>query len=349
MNREGISIPFVTVSSKGLKNGLSGIENDGADFGPDTPGTSSSGIVEAIKNSKSGNVMLLEGEFYTREQIIISEGINLSGNQKSIIINELEDPFVPVLVFRPYSSSSFLIVNANGKSGIKIGEQGNNSIKIDYVKVYNAGNIYAGAGRENVAVTITGYNIIADVVDVYKGNIGLKIAGGSDIRITDLQVVESSTGLVVVSSEHVTFEHLSIDSCSYIGVQIDASNDVTIRGIVWNNVEACPSNTLKYGLLIGDYSSGYRNNGLTIELSIVGTGGTGVKISNANLCTLNLKIANGVFHTKDNEIKTGIEYGDGLSLISVSALMSNVESQINGAVGGRLILNGDIKENSHMH
>jgi len=29
MNREGAIIPFVTVSSKGLKNGLSTIENDG--------------------------------------------------------------------------------------------------------------------------------------------------------------------------------------------------------------------------------------------------------------------------------------------------------------------------------
>jgi len=338
MNRKRISVPFVTVSSKGLKNGLSEIENDGADFGPDTPGTSSSGIVEAIKNSKSGNVMLLEGKFYTREQIIVSEGINLFGNQKSVIINELEDPFVPVLVFRPYSSSSFLIVNANGKSGIKIGEpEKNNSIKIDYVKVYNTGNIYEGKGRENVAVTIAGYNIIAGVIDVYKGNVGLKIVG-ADIRIADLQVVDSSTGLIVVSSEHVTFGHLSIDSCSYIGVQIDSSNDITIRGIVWNNVEAHPSNTLKYGVLIGNYSSDHRNNGLTIELSIVGTGGTGVKISNANLCTLNLKIANGVFYTKDNEIKTGIEYGDRLSFISVSALMSNVESQIKGAVVGRLIL-----------
>jgi len=120
--------------------------------------------------------MLLEGEFRTKKQITINAGITLFGNQKSIIINELEDPFAPVIIFRPYSSSSFLMVNANGKSGIKIGESGNNSIKIDYVKVFNTGNIYAGTGKENVAITITGYNIIVNTADVYKGNIGLKIS-----------------------------------------------------------------------------------------------------------------------------------------------------------------------------
>ena len=52
--------PFITVSSKGIANGLSSIPNDGADFGPDTPGTKTSGIQEAkealphITNAASG-------------------------------------------------------------------------------------------------------------------------------------------------------------------------------------------------------------------------------------------------------------------------------------------------------
>jgi hypothetical protein len=40
--------PYITVSAKGISNGLSDIPNDGADFGPDTPGTQTSGIQEAI-------------------------------------------------------------------------------------------------------------------------------------------------------------------------------------------------------------------------------------------------------------------------------------------------------------
>jgi len=339
-------MPFVTVSSRGIRNGLAKTENDGADFGPDTPDTSSSGISEAIRNAKSGNVVLLDGEFHVKEQIIVNEGINIVGSQKSIIINDLEDQFLPVLRFRPYSSSSFLIVNANGKSGVRIGEPGNNSIKIDYIKVYNTGNVYEGEGKENIAITVTGYNTIINFADIYKGNIGLKIVGGSDVRITDLQVVDSSTGLIVVSSEHVTFDHLSIDSCSYVGAQVDASNDITLKGIIWNNLDANPKNALKYGLLIGDYSSDHRNNLITADIGIFGTGGTGMKISNANLCFFVLKIANDALNTRGNEIKTGIEYGNGLSLIDVNAFISNVESQVKGEVVGKLDLNGSIYERS---
>lgn len=40
--------PYVTVSAKGIKNGLSDRMNDGADFGIDTPNTKTSGIQEAI-------------------------------------------------------------------------------------------------------------------------------------------------------------------------------------------------------------------------------------------------------------------------------------------------------------
>ncbi|MEM3862146.1 MAG: hypothetical protein QW203_06680, partial [Thermoplasmatales archaeon] len=41
--------PYVTVSAKGISNGLSNIPNDGADFGPDTPGTQTYGVKEAYQ------------------------------------------------------------------------------------------------------------------------------------------------------------------------------------------------------------------------------------------------------------------------------------------------------------
>lgn len=331
---------FVTVSSKGKRNGLSDVENDGADFGPDTPGTKSSGINEAIEHSKSGYVMLLEGEFITDVPIIIKEGISLFGNQRSIITNNLDDPFEPVLNFRPYSSSSFLIVNANGKSGIMMGERGNNSIKVQYVKVYNTGNSYFEGGRSNVAVSIRGFNVMIGTMDIYKGNIGLKMDGASDIRITDLQVVEATSGLIIVSSEHVTFDHLSVDSCSHIGVQIDSSSDISLSGVVWNNATSCPANSLTYGIILGNYSSDRRNTVINIEASIIGTGGTGIRLSNTNLCVLNLKIVNDVLNTLGKEITVGLEYGNGLGIVHANVLMENVELPFSGPIAGHLTING---------
>jgi len=65
------NLGYVTVSSKGISNGLSGIPNDGADFGPDTPNstgtglTQTSGIQEAINYvSLTGGVIKLEDGIY---------------------------------------------------------------------------------------------------------------------------------------------------------------------------------------------------------------------------------------------------------------------------------------------
>ncbi|MEM0135760.1 MAG: hypothetical protein QXU18_11165 [Thermoplasmatales archaeon] len=48
---------YITVSAKGISNGLSNIPNDGADFGPDTPGTTSTGIGEALQYAIDNPIM----------------------------------------------------------------------------------------------------------------------------------------------------------------------------------------------------------------------------------------------------------------------------------------------------
>ncbi|MEM4115253.1 MAG: hypothetical protein QXP59_04515 [Saccharolobus sp.] len=73
------SKPYVTVSSKGLANGLSDKINDGADFGPDTSNTLTSGIQEAINyifTLGGGKIQLLSGIFnlnvaYVQQQLAI--------------------------------------------------------------------------------------------------------------------------------------------------------------------------------------------------------------------------------------------------------------------------------------
>ena len=59
-NGAGVTNTFSSVlrlSSKGIKNGLSTIPNAGADFGPDTPGTSSCGIQEAFNTISQSAVV----------------------------------------------------------------------------------------------------------------------------------------------------------------------------------------------------------------------------------------------------------------------------------------------------
>ena len=332
---------LVTVSSKGKRNRLSTIDNDGADFGPDTPGTTSSGINEAINASQTGNVVLLDGRFRTRSKIEVKEGVNLSGNQRSVIVNDTEDPFEPVLWFKPYSSSSFLTIDANGQSGIKIGDMGNNDIEINRIKVYNTGNMVIDNERTQIAVEINGFNIVIHSIDVFQGNVGIKMAQSSDLRIVDLQVVNCSSGIVMSSSEHVNIEHFSVDSCSHVGLQIDSTNDLYAKGIVWNNTSAYPSNKLINGILLGNYSSDNPNNLITINAKLFNTGGTGIKLANTSLCNLFLDIANTRLNTKENEIRVGIEYSGGLSLINTMIQMDKVSNAIAGTVSGKLKINGN--------
>lgn len=78
--------PYITVSAKGMINGLSNIPNDGADFGPDTtkgatapgqygsPYTETSGIQEGLNylgNNNGGELAVGDGLFYTSTQINI--------------------------------------------------------------------------------------------------------------------------------------------------------------------------------------------------------------------------------------------------------------------------------------
>lgn len=80
-NLTNLNLPFVTVSSKGVANSLSTVPNNGADFGPDTPGTTTYGINEAIASlprtngvgpiSGGGKVVLEAGVYVCSGQILI--------------------------------------------------------------------------------------------------------------------------------------------------------------------------------------------------------------------------------------------------------------------------------------
>ena len=55
--KEKLNLPYVTVSAKGIANGLSTKVNDGADFGPDTPNTTSDGVAEALQFAIDNPIM----------------------------------------------------------------------------------------------------------------------------------------------------------------------------------------------------------------------------------------------------------------------------------------------------
>jgi len=94
--------PYITVSAKGITNGLSNIPNDGADFGPDTmlnatdpsqigpPYTKTYGIAEAVyyqTNIRKKKILLLPGNYNLYSQIPIYDGTVIEGTAETEAYN----------------------------------------------------------------------------------------------------------------------------------------------------------------------------------------------------------------------------------------------------------------------
>lgn len=326
----------IEVSGKGQSNGLSREKNGGCEFGPDTSGTETSGITEAMGSADSGTIVLTGGRYICRDELTVKSGFTIEGNQQSIIVNETKHFFKPFMTFKAYTYSPFLIADANGKGGISIGENGNNSIHIGYLKVYGSGNVYDEAHGSQNSCRISGYNVSIEELDILGGNTGLAVEKAADVRIQDAQIVDSATGIAISSAEHVSIGRFSVDSCSYCGVQIDASADISMKGIIWNNTLAYPRNSLKFGMLIGEYSVGNKNSFLDINAKIIGTGGTAVKLSNTSLSRLDLLISNERMSTGGNEILCGIDYRENIDLLDIEATLHSIKNNTSGEAIGDL-------------
>jgi hypothetical protein len=104
--------PYVTVSAKGIANGLSDIPNDGADFGPDTtlnatdpsqigsPYTYTSGIQEAINyvfNQGGGEILLGEGVFQLNATYVNQKNVT-NGHVIEVPYNSPNNPIMTISI-----------------------------------------------------------------------------------------------------------------------------------------------------------------------------------------------------------------------------------------------------------
>ncbi|MEM3862301.1 MAG: hypothetical protein QW203_07470 [Thermoplasmatales archaeon] len=122
---------YVTVSAKGISNGLSNIPNDGADFGPDTPGTQTCGIQEACNYAYNNGyaVHLTTGIFNINATIQIPGPLQISGSGgvpgMNETINGVYDPYTlavsgPVTAIKLTTAADWVFQNTNYMSGMSI-------------------------------------------------------------------------------------------------------------------------------------------------------------------------------------------------------------------------------------
>ena len=148
-------LPSITVSAKGMSNGLSDIPNDGADFGPDTllgtsskglygpPYTQTSGIQEAYNY---GKIKYQSDHFNGDFTITLGEGVFLLNADVNIVIGrgstDLSNPSAVDIIGQGRTKTA-VVVNQVGLNGIVISTTSETATAVDNTTIQN---LYMGVG-----------------------------------------------------------------------------------------------------------------------------------------------------------------------------------------------------------
>ncbi len=152
---------FVTVSAIGKSK--TDIINDGADFGPDTSGTTTSGIQEALKSiaSTGGLVYCVNNGTYDIAGSVIATGNNqtLYFEPGCILDLDASGSYNSGGVFYPFSDSSSY--NYNGNLWLGNGTEINTNALTSTYTILNCGNVsYGTAGSCTATGLVEGFDIV---------------------------------------------------------------------------------------------------------------------------------------------------------------------------------------------
>ena len=266
--------PYITVSSKGITNGLSTIPNNGADFGPDTVGTTTSGINEAINSlplantsapysSGGGKIVLEEGQYNITGTITIpnTNPFNLTlegaGLTNTVII---------------YGGTSDVVVTAyyNTSDGTSTGTLATGSDNTLQLYVRNIGFVYNQGGTQAHIFNLGGINtgIFEYVLLTTYNGIESTVGGNAGYGIDPGMVSTTPLGVVGVRLYCTDNNNIEFHQCQFItlavGVDLTADHtkffnnffstigmyyDTTTSANVWSNVYGNTS-WLEYGAAI---------------------------------------------------------------------------------------------------
>lgn len=246
-------IGAVTVSPIGLADGCP-IPNNNANFGPDTPGTTTCGIQEAINEMRivnpgilqgnlsigteqaSGCIQLLPGVFHVKSQIELYSGLTLQGSGRLSSTIYLSDQL------GTWIDSMDAILNIGPNQ---------NEVTIEGLSVYGVRT--AAYEPYNIdGIRVVGYNwrpTIRDVEIVNCQGIGIHCTGGSGeqivyelcINFVSIQSCNAYGILLTYCADDTIFE-TNIQHCSGTGIAYYGGNGNWVKLHVFHN---------DYGIRIG--------------------------------------------------------------------------------------------------
>jgi hypothetical protein len=275
--KEKVKVPELTVSAKGVANGLSEEYNDGYDFGPDSysptstsaiPYTETVGWQEAVNYAQKTNNTIkgLSGTYIINTGISIPSNIRIIGSGYTTIFQE-SDSFVPLdnnqaAVFNFVGSDTISNVEISGfeiLSSSGLGAVYEHVCPLSHIKIHDIYNIggnganifFEGLGSYGRSSDIEIYNIeshnIASIALYSNG-----IYGYQNIDIHDI--------LDVVDAD-VTDDRIAV-LINNAGVTQTA--DITVRNVTVSNTflyirESASGTVNGFKLDAGSYTSGYYN------------------------------------------------------------------------------------------
>ena len=211
--------PSITVSAKGIANGLSNIQNDGADFGPDSLQadgslTQSYGLQEAGNYviPTGGKITLTTGYFYIDVPVVIASqhaiylnGIRANITRGGVLGNSLGTILMPGSSYPTTSDPLITFLNTGSGNNDGYVDVGNFSI-IGYFLV--AGD------------TIPAVSAASSPVGLQFGNTNINEGNGPVSKnIHDLKIIDCVSAYTTYSGGGPSFyDNLQINACGYLGV-----------------------------------------------------------------------------------------------------------------------------------
>jgi len=219
-------LPYITVSSKGMSNGLSDIPNDGFDFGPDTmlnttskdqygpPYTQTSGIQEAfnyLQQFNGGEIKFASGIYYVNETATFT-------SQGAVKISGIRSNFVRGLPL--FENGTIIVAGQNLSSSAPMFQflntsNGNND---GYVTLEDMGFI---GSYTPIGGIIPSLNVYPSNPAVQLGNTTANEGGGPvAMYLNNLKIVDAGVGIFIYSGGGPIFlDDLNLDGN---GVGIDS-------------------------------------------------------------------------------------------------------------------------------
>ncbi|MEM3860363.1 MAG: hypothetical protein QW478_13370 [Candidatus Micrarchaeaceae archaeon] len=269
--------PYITVSGKGISNGLSNIPNDGADFGPDTllgasssnqygpPYTQTSGLQEAWNYAVSVGV-LVEGLTGVYEipvirivsNITISAPVTFSGNGKMIYNPKLEgnSSMSPVIFCAlndayaiTYDPNSFNNVNIRVSNITAAGVSGYSPmgiIKADFTGTsYNNNNTFesynldVSSAYTQAPVYLGGFfTIMMYNYEAYNGGVAGTYPGGYFNAWTSIQMIGGYSAVPITFTNNSGVTAIDLIGFVAFEVYIGAGYPVASVNIIGNFTNA---------------------------------------------------------------------------------------------------------------